>query len=67
MARQKKPEQRDIEQYKHENQQRVNNPPIGLVNPDTDPEEDAKKYAQIVTLYYILNSKIGANTLFFSK
>ncbi|WYM03139.1 MAG: site-specific DNA-methyltransferase [Gloeotrichia echinulata DVL01] len=45
MARQKKPEQREIEQYKHENQQRVNNPPIGLVNPDTDPEEDAKKYA----------------------
>jgi len=45
MARQKKPEQRDVEQYKHENQQRVNNPPIGLVNPDTDPEEDAKKYA----------------------
>ncbi len=45
MARQKKPEQRDIEQYEHENQQRVNNPPIGLVNPDTDPEEDAKKYA----------------------
>ena len=45
MARQKKPEQRDIEQYKHENQQRVNNPPIGLVTPDTDPEEDAKKYA----------------------
>ncbi|QSV63126.1 MAG: site-specific DNA-methyltransferase [Dolichospermum sp. DL01] len=45
MARQKKPEQRDIEQYEHENQQRVNNPPIGLVNPDTDPEEDVKKYA----------------------
>jgi adenine-specific DNA-methyltransferase len=45
MARQKKPEQRDIEQYKHENQQRVNNPPIGLVNPDTDPEESAKGYA----------------------
>jgi len=45
MARQKKPEQRDIEQYEHKNKQRVNNPPIGLVNPDTDPEDDAKKYA----------------------
>ena len=45
MARQRKPEQRDIEQYKHENKQRVNNPPIGLVNPDTDPEDATKKYA----------------------
>ncbi|WP_292730233.1 hypothetical protein [Nostoc sp. JL31] len=45
MARQRKSEQREIEQYKHENQQRANNPPIGLVNPDTDPEEGSKKYA----------------------
>lgn len=45
MARQRKSEQREIEQYKHENKQRVNNPPIGLVNPDTDPEEGSKKYA----------------------
>ena len=45
MARQRKPEQREIEQYEHENEQRVNNPPIGLVNPDTDPEEGTKKYA----------------------
>lgn len=45
MARQKKPDQRAIAQYKHENQQRVNNPPIGLVTPDTDPDGDNKKYA----------------------
>lgn len=45
MARQKKPDQRAIEQYKHENQQRVNNPPVGLVTPDTDPDGDSKKYA----------------------
>ena len=45
MARQKKPDQRAIAQYKHENQQRVNNPPIGLVTPDTDPDGDSKKYA----------------------
>ncbi|MBG1268359.1 site-specific DNA-methyltransferase [Nostoc sp. WHI] len=45
MARQRKSEQREIEQYEHENEQRVNNPPIGLVNPDTDPEEGTKKYA----------------------
>lgn len=45
MARQKKPDQRPIEQYTHQNKQRVNNPPIGLVTPDTDPEVDNKKYA----------------------
>ncbi len=45
MARQKKPDQRAIAQYKHENQQRVNNPPVGLVTPDTDPDGDSKQYA----------------------
>ncbi|HAO12368.1 MAG TPA: site-specific DNA-methyltransferase [Planktothrix sp. UBA8407] len=45
MARQKKPDQRAIAQYEHENQQRVNNPPVGLVTPDTDPDGDNKKYA----------------------
>ena len=45
MARQKKPDQRAIGQYKHENQQRVNNPPVGLVTPDTDPDGDSKQYA----------------------
>jgi len=45
MARQKKPDQRAIEQYKHENQQRANNPPVGLVTPETDPDGDSKKYA----------------------
>jgi adenine-specific DNA-methyltransferase len=45
MARQKKPEQRPIEQYRHKNEQRVNNPPIGLVTSDTDPEEGSKEYA----------------------
>ncbi|MEP6488505.1 site-specific DNA-methyltransferase [Microcoleus vaginatus GB2-A3] len=45
MARQKKPDQRTIAQYEHENEQRVNNPPVGLVTPDTDPDGDSKKYA----------------------
>jgi adenine-specific DNA-methyltransferase len=44
MARQKKPDQRPIEQYTHKNKQRVNNPPIGLVTPDTDLDLDNKKY-----------------------
>lgn len=45
MARQKKPDQRKIDQYNHENQQRVNNPPVGLVTPETDPDGDNKNYS----------------------
>lgn len=45
MARQKKPDQKQIAQYNHENEQRANNPPVGLVTPETDPEEGSQKYA----------------------
>ena len=31
------PRKRRIEQYDHRDKQRVNNPPVGLVSPDTDP------------------------------
>jgi adenine-specific DNA-methyltransferase len=44
MARQRKTDQKPIEQYKHQGKQRVNNPPIGLVTPQTDPEVKSKKY-----------------------
>ena len=27
-----------IESYEHKDKQRVNNPPVGLVTPDTDPD-----------------------------
>ncbi|MEY3867374.1 MAG: hypothetical protein RLZZ338_1265 [Cyanobacteriota bacterium] len=45
MARQKKSDQKPIAQYQHENEQRANNPPVGLVTPETDPEEGSQKYA----------------------
>jgi adenine-specific DNA-methyltransferase len=45
MARQKKPDQKPIAQYQHEKEQRANNPPVGLVTPETDPEEGSQKYA----------------------
>jgi len=45
MARQKKPDQRAIAQYKHENQHRTNNPPVGLVTPETDPDGDRQNYS----------------------
>jgi len=28
---------RPIDQYEHKGKKRVNNPPVGLVNPETDP------------------------------
>src|SRR4030066_1298460 len=34
-----------IEQYEHRDKERLNNPPVGLVNPDTDKEMGKKKYA----------------------
>jgi len=44
MARKKKSEtKRPIESYEHRDKQRVNNPPVGLVTPDTDPDAGAKK------------------------
>src|SRR5215470_10813280 len=32
-----KPPKRPIEQYEHKDKQRMNNPPVGLVTPETDP------------------------------
>jgi len=34
---------RPIESYEHKDKKRVNNPPVGLVTPDTDPDADMKK------------------------
>src|SRR3989339_589065 len=45
MARTKKPDQKPIEQYNHRGKKRVNNPPVGLVTPETDKESGKKKYA----------------------
>jgi adenine-specific DNA-methyltransferase len=39
MAKGKKP----IEQYDHRDKTRLNNPPVGLVTPETDPEIGKKK------------------------
>jgi adenine-specific DNA-methyltransferase len=44
MARKKSSEtNRPIESYEHKGKQRVNNPPVGLVTPDTDPDAGVKK------------------------
>lgn len=44
MARKKTTEsKRPIESYEHKGKERVNNPPVGLVTPETDPDAGAKK------------------------
>lgn len=44
MARKKKTStKRPIESYEHKDKQRVNNPPVGLVTPETDPDAGARK------------------------
>ena len=35
----------DIDQYTHDNTRRSNNPPVGLVTPNTDPDQPSKKYS----------------------
>jgi adenine-specific DNA-methyltransferase len=44
MAKRKKTEtKRPIESYEHKGKERVNNPPVGLVTPETDPDAGQKK------------------------
>jgi len=45
MAREKKSKKKPVEQYDHKGKKRVNNPPVGLVTPDTDKETGKKTYA----------------------
>jgi len=44
--REKKQIKKRIEQYDHKDKQRVNNPPVGLVTPQTDPETGKKNKYQ---------------------
>jgi adenine-specific DNA-methyltransferase len=39
-----KKKKRPIEQYDHADEKRANNPPVGLVTPETDPDSGRKKY-----------------------
>ena len=45
MAAKKKQNKRDIESYEHTDKSRSNNPPVGLVTPDTDPDTGKKTYS----------------------
>jgi adenine-specific DNA-methyltransferase len=39
-----KTNKRPIEQYEHKDKERTNNPPVGLVTPETDQKEEKKTY-----------------------
>ena len=45
MAKATKSKKKPISQYDHKGKRRVNNPPVGLVTPETDKETGKKKYA----------------------
>ena len=45
MARPKDSKKREVENYTHAGKERVNNPPVGLVTPETDKDADKKTYA----------------------
>src|SRR2546428_1874453 len=45
MAAKAKNPKRKIENYTYPKRKRVNNPPVGLVTPDTDPDAGKKTYA----------------------
>jgi adenine-specific DNA-methyltransferase len=45
MAKATKSKKKPIDQYDHKGKKRVNNPPVGLVTPETDKETGKKTYA----------------------
>jgi adenine-specific DNA-methyltransferase len=45
MSRRRKRPGRSIESYQHPDHERLNNPPVGLVTPQTDPDDRAQTYA----------------------
>ncbi len=45
MAKTKKKNKRNIANYTHEDKERLNNPPVGLVTPETDQDAEKKTYA----------------------
>lgn len=44
MPRARKPDSKQIEQYDHKDKKRCNNPPVGLVTPETDKDGGVKSY-----------------------
>ena len=49
MARARKPDIKQIEQYDNKDKKRCNNLPVGLVTPETDIDGGVKAYRMILT------------------
>ena len=49
MAGKQKAKKREIRNYTHKGKQRLNNPPVGLVTPDTDQDQEKKLMPTIPT------------------
>src|SRR6186997_2347628 len=43
-SEERKNTKKPIEQYEHSDKKRVNNPPVGLVTPETDPDAGKRTY-----------------------
>ena len=57
------PSKKPIQQYEHSDKKRLNNPPVGLVTPDTEPTKtETKGYAYDPHLDPQLNWPARANT-----
>lgn len=46
MAQPRNSKKRGVENYTHAGKERVNNPPVGLVTPETDKDAGAKTYSK---------------------
>jgi adenine-specific DNA-methyltransferase len=45
MTRGKSGKKKQLEQYEHKDKERINNPPVGLVDPETDKDSPTKSYS----------------------
>lgn len=41
------PKKRPIDCYEHKDKRRINNPPVGLVTPETDPPDDDEGWGRL--------------------
>jgi hypothetical protein len=60
---------RPIESYEHRDKQRVNNPPVGLVTPQTDPDaghtrvpRNQARLAETITTRFALERSFAGST-----
>lgn len=58
----RKSDKKPIEQYDHKSKKRVNNPPVGLVTPETDPDINSRGVSRtpdMPTIHTLIHSFSG--------